>query len=823
MSKDNLFRLSTYWCLILSTACLGLAASRELPEAIPLFSLIGLILAAEYFNRERWLLPNWASNLLAVVIVVLWAGWFFLGTSASGEDLLGELLPRSAPLLGVLLVAKLLRPKQTADYWMLHLLGLVQVVLASVLALQTRMDRSNPLFVCLLAAYTFSAIWATLHLARHGEWERNAPKGGTRAQEQATPWTLDLPAKRDWEATWQLGAALRWTFLGLVLGLFLFFAVPRPGQDLSGTLLLPGSARAQTGFSPGLDLNETTPIEVSEDEVMRVEVTDAYGRRVMLDCDNQRWRGVVCSVYQRGRWAPVRAGEAAVLSPREEQSLQPGQLHLSFFLDLTRIQGGWYAGDATRGLEFLERPANQPIFLAEPVISEGQNLPSLTLENVRDRSSTLVTYRNRDMTASVPTARRARRLAYSQVWTWLPREDGFSPLVSFQLQQPGQREYWDSLLALPLPAEDLNILTSRTQELLRSANLDPTLDERRLSGQQRQERRVAIARALTQRLSQSNEYAYSLERPRKDMERDPTVDFLVNTKEGHCGLYASALALMLRTQGIPSRVVIGFRGARWYSVGEYHAVCQFHAHAWVEAFITDADAPAIPPRPSPGTLVGRDNRAAAWPPITGRWLTLDPTPGGGTAAVAGYSVADLWRDFTHFLSYLWEFFILEYSGDVQQARVWSRLQRAFDLREWAALWDTLRTLFAREMWFRLVVLAFAALLLGWVGWRGWLIWRRLGRRRVLPHVPGFYGSFLAILARAGLKPRAGQTPGEFAQEAAVWLQRSPATSAVQAVPQRLVEHYYAIRFGAATLTPEQSRQIRDDLGRLRQALAVRRP
>ena len=38
------------------------------------------------------------------------------------------------------------------------------------------------------------------------------------------------------------------------------------------------------------------------------------------------------------------------------------------------------------------------------------------------------------------------------------------------------------------------------------------------------------------------------------------MDFLVNVKQGHCERFASALALMLRSQGIPSRVVVGFRG-----------------------------------------------------------------------------------------------------------------------------------------------------------------------------------------------------------------------------------------------------------------------
>src|SRR5262249_24338151 len=41
--------------------------------------------------------------------------------------------------------------------------------------------------------------------------------------------------------------------------------------------------------------------------------------------------------------------------------------------------------------------------------------------------------------------------------------------------------------------------------------------------------------------------------------KDPIADFLFVRKQGHCQYFASAMALMLRTLGIPSRVVNGFR------------------------------------------------------------------------------------------------------------------------------------------------------------------------------------------------------------------------------------------------------------------------
>lgn len=820
MERHSLFRLTTFLSLLLSTACLAVAEAAEIPSTIPFFVVIGAVLVAEYFNDERWLLPIWASNLLALAIVAGWAVWFALGAGATEEDFLAQLLPRAGPLLGTLLVAKLLRPKEANDYWMLHLLGLVQVVLASVLALQSRVDRKNPLFVILLAAYIFTLVWSLLHFARKREEGEISPGGRDRKPTQRVSrflWRGAPPTRR-----WDLLSALRWFVFGSALGLMIFFSVPRPGMDLSATLVLPGPTRAQTGFSPGLDLNETTPIEVSDEEVMRVEATDASGRRIMLDCDGQRWRGVTCSVYQRGRWAPMRGGESQVLQPTSESVASDSQVRLAFFLDVSRIQTAWYSGETDRGWEFFDRTTTQPIFLAEPVVASGHNTPVVGLENARDRSSALLTYRHREWTISVPTARRSRRLAYTQLFdVYQAGQSEWSQPTSFPLHQPGPRDYWDSLLALPLPAEDLRALTTAARDILRAANIDPNVDEAQLTGQQRRDRRVAIARALTQRLNGSPDFGYTLERPRQDLERDPTVDFLLNTKAGHCGMYASALALMLRTQKIPSRVVIGFRGARWYNVGEYHSVCQFHAHAWVEAFIEDADSPPIPPRLIPGAVVGKNAQRNNVQPVRGRWLTLDPTPGGGTAAIAGFSAAELWRDFVHFLRYLWEFFILEYSGDTQQTRILAQLRSLFDARELAAFWRNLTLLFSNAVWFRVMVwialagliLLLAILLRRWI--RGWKWASRPAA------VPGFFGELLRILARAGWKPEPSQTPAEFAEQVASWLKESPRTEGVRDVPLVVVHDYYAVRFGQRQLSPEESARLRQQLNQLQAALGSR--
>ena len=42
---------------------------------------------------------------------------------------------------------------------------------------------------------------------------------------------------------------------------------------------------------------------------------------------------------------------------------------------------------------------------------------------------------------------------------------------------------------------------------------------------------------------------------------------------------------MLRSQGIPSRVVLGYRCDEWHEDQQCYQVRQLHAHAWVEAFL----------------------------------------------------------------------------------------------------------------------------------------------------------------------------------------------------------------------------------------------
>ena len=78
-------------------------------------------------------------------------------------------------------------------------------------------------------------------------------------------------------------------------------------------------------------------------------------------------------------------------------------------------------------------------------------------------------------------------------------------------------------------------------------------------------------------------YTYTID-PIDGESEDPLSRFLFEAKKGHCELYAGALAVMLRTVGIPARVVTGYYGGWWNSPGQVLEFTEQDAHAWVEAY-----------------------------------------------------------------------------------------------------------------------------------------------------------------------------------------------------------------------------------------------
>jgi len=94
----------------------------------------------------------------------------------------------------------------------------------------------------------------------------------------------------------------------------------------------------------------------------------------------------------------------------------------------------------------------------------------------------------------------------------------------------------------------------------------------------------AFIDALLQHFHQE-EFFYTLEPPA--LGRNPVDKFLFDTRRGFCEHYASAFAVLTRSVGIPSRVVLGYQGGELNPMGNYMIVRQSDAHAWAEVWFPE--------------------------------------------------------------------------------------------------------------------------------------------------------------------------------------------------------------------------------------------
>lgn len=151
------------------------------------------------------------------------------------------------------------------------------------------------------------------------------------------------------------------------------------------------------------------------------------------------------------------------------------------------------------------------------------------------------------------------------------------------------------------------------------------------------------AKAIETRLRK--DYRYDLGSPSTKSKR-PLEDFLFESKRGHCEFYSTAMAVLLRAVGVPTRNVNGFVGGTYNRFGRFYVVRQGDAHSWVEAFV----------------------------PRRG-WLTYDPTPPSDSAPRAETSgVLAGVRDFLEATSRRWDRHVVGYDLR-QQIGLWSQIQR----------------------------------------------------------------------------------------------------------------------------------------------------
>lgn len=90
------------------------------------------------------------------------------------------------------------------------------------------------------------------------------------------------------------------------------------------------------------------------------------------------------------------------------------------------------------------------------------------------------------------------------------------------------------------------------------------------------------ARAIENWLRTNITYNESIPAPPRGS--DPIDWFLFDTQQGYCNYYATAMVMMLRSQGVPARMAAGFAQGTWDSEREAFLVRERDAHTWVEVY-----------------------------------------------------------------------------------------------------------------------------------------------------------------------------------------------------------------------------------------------
>jgi hypothetical protein len=805
MRLDTAFRLSTYLTVAVASGCLTYAEGLYLP-GIAFFALpLAALMVVAYCVEGRWALSAQGANGLGLLISVGWVGWVIFFSDEFGDPLgrppwPAVFLPYLGPMLMVLLLVKLFRPKGIRDYWYIHSIGLIEVAVGSVLVVE-------PYFGTMLLGYIVCAFWSLMlfYVYREQARVRRDSRGLIAiAIPGGTPGLRLSPA--DDKSPWRhqgFWLASRRALAAVGVAFLLFYVTPQYGTT-EAISFLSQSSQAQTGFANApVDLRTTGQLEVNESVAFEVYVENADSTPKTNLSPSIRWRGMVMDHYSKswGEWRYPSYGHQPTAFQRQSYKELPNlgneQYYITFQLNTGRSGG---------------------LFLAEPIV-----IASIPNKDLSKAPETRLPYLSRSFENLGLFGYEKRRdlligimpispmeFSYQQVTRPVSR-DGLSEAIpiltasahpanfeSRQRQVSGNQALQNSVSEdelqlsrnlLDQPVQGIHKWTSELlDQLVQQGKLEkkdllkePTWPKQRLVPLARASR-AKVARALSDYLTFSGEYVYSLNLEPLNFTTDPAEDFLRNVKQGHCVRFATGLALMLRSAGIPCRYVVGFRGADAKNPLEpdngWYVVRQSHAHAWVEA------------------LVGEKNPEGK---MELRWLTLDPSPLREADNSGTLSLAQWWERSLQFLHSFWRIYILEYNTD-QQGGVLEALWTRFALTSRA---ETFGSWVQREPYW---LAGFTALLVGLI----WLRRPKTSRRPRAVPLPetAFYHRLLTLMERrCRLVPKVGQTPQEFGARAQELLAAQKVEALLKDLPPRIVELFYKARYGGMAISPGQLQEI----------------
>jgi transglutaminase-like putative cysteine protease len=269
------------------------------------------------------------------------------------------------------------------------------------------------------------------------------------------------------------------------------------------------------------------------------------------------------------------------------------------------------------------------------------------------------------------------------------------------------------------------------------------------------------------------QYRYSVE-VAPSTSPNPVDDFLFHQRQGPCGHFASAMAVMLRLQGIPCRLAAGYLRGEWNEPAQQYLFRQRDAHAWVEAYIEGKG-----------------------------WMLFDPSPRRPDTGAMEQRLQML-RQYWDFLGYRWNRLVVQYDLYAQM-RAFQSLRSSSDrvnhrLGRWLDRWRWRNA--------RRPTSADASRRDGTSGapipWKGLLIVVAITAAFALrarlrpdrePRAVERYRRFLRRMAREGFPKSPTETGREFA------LRLVASRPEIQERVWQATEEYYRRRFAAGTRLP----------------------
>jgi protein-glutamine gamma-glutamyltransferase len=267
----------------------------------------------------------------------------------------------------------------------------------------------------------------------------------------------------------------------------------------------------------------------------------------------------------------------------------------------------------------------------------------------------------------------------------------------------------------------------------------------------------------------------------------PLSTFLFERKVGHCEYFATAMAILLRYLGVPTRLVNGFLEGEYNEIGDFYIVRQSDAHSWVEVYYGN-----------------------------GLWMMVDPSPRDLESSADKNSWWQVinFRKMLDAISFFWDRYILIFSAQDQIDILSAIRDRYSKIHETLKIKSTNQlnpTRFVFSSWRnnRTTSLLLIGVLL--VSVLLFLFYRvRQKKLLVLQSPILFYRQMLMLLQKRGHIKSPATTPSEFAEE----ISRSIPVLANDVT--YLTDLFYKARFGSYAITVQDQDFIASALARLEQ-------